>query len=62
MILRVRLPGALYRLALNVCGDSNAVLNSAIRRLLEHDTWLEQVVDDIARDALTTQDDVNDNS
>lgn len=62
MILRVRLPGALYRLALNACGDSNTVLNSAIRRLLEHDSWLEEVVDDIARNALTPQDDVDDNS
>jgi hypothetical protein len=48
MILRVKLPGALYRLSLNTCGDNHATLNTAIIRLLEHPGWLEQVLDDMA--------------
>ena len=47
-MLRVRLPGALYRLALDTCGGNNARLNMAIIKLLEHDDWLEQVVDELA--------------
>lgn len=47
-MLRVRLPGALYRLALDTCGGNNTRLNIAIVRLLEHDDWLEQVVDELA--------------
>jgi hypothetical protein len=47
-MLRVRLPGALYRLALETCGGNNTRLNTAIVRLLEHDDWLEQVVDELA--------------
>ena len=54
MILRVKLPGALYRLSLHACGDSNSTLNQAICRLLEHEGWLEQMVDEIAQDALRT--------
>ena len=48
-MLRVRLPGALYRLALETCGGNNTRLNTAIVRLLEHDNWLEQIVDEIAQ-------------
>ena len=48
-MLRVRLPGALYRLALEACGGNNTRLNTAIVRLLEHDNWLEQIVDEIAQ-------------
>jgi hypothetical protein len=51
MILRVTLPGALYRLSLDACGGKNATLNTAICRLLEHPDWLEQTVDAIAEDA-----------
>ena len=49
MMLRVRLPGALYRLALNACGGNNTLLNTAIVKLLEHDDWLEQIVDEIGQ-------------
>jgi hypothetical protein len=52
MILRVKIPGALYRLSLNTCGDKNAVLNQAICRLLEREGWLETVVDEIAQDTV----------
>ena len=48
-MLRVRLPGALYRLVHDVCGNNNTLLNTAIVRLLEHDDWLEQVVDEIGQ-------------
>ena len=48
-MLRVRLPGALYRLALETCGNNNTRLNTAIVKLLEHDDWLEQIVDEIAQ-------------
>ena len=51
MMLRVRLPGALYRLALDACGGNNTLLNTAIVKLLEHDGWLEQIVDEIAQQA-----------
>ena len=49
MMLRVRLPGALYRLALDTCGGNNTRLNTAIIKLLGHDDWLEQIVDEIAQ-------------
>jgi|TARA_R110000744_G_scaffold273002_1_gene385924 hypothetical protein len=52
VILRVKIPGALYRLSLNACGDKNVVLNQAICRLLEREGWLETVVDEIAQDAV----------
>mgnify|MGYP003625127926 FL=1 len=55
MILRVTLPGALYRLSLDACGGKNATLNMAICRLLEHPDWLEQTVDAIAEDAAATR-------
>ena len=48
-MLRVRLPGALYRLALETCGGNNTRLNTAIIKLLEQDDWLEQIVDEIAQ-------------
>jgi len=48
-MLRVRLPGALYRLALDTCGGNNTLLNTAIVKLLEHDDWLEQIVDEIGQ-------------
>lgn len=51
MILRVKIPGALYRLSLRTCGGNNATFNHAICRLLEHEGWLETVVDEIAQDA-----------
>lgn len=51
MILRVRLPGPLYRLALDVCNGSNGLLNAAIVQLLESD-WLEQTVDNIIAEKL----------
>jgi hypothetical protein len=52
VILRVKIPGALYRLSLNACSDSNSILNQAICRLLEQEGWLEQVVDEIAQDVI----------
>jgi|TARA_R110000824_G_scaffold251072_1_gene439798 hypothetical protein len=52
VILRVKIPGALYRLSLHACGERNSTLNKAICRLLEHDDWLETVVDEIAQDAV----------
>ena len=55
MMLRVRLPGALYRLALATCGGNNARLNTAIVRLLEHEDWLEQIVDEMAQRTLTPE-------
>jgi hypothetical protein len=55
MMLRVTLPGALYRLSLAVCGGRNATLNTAICRLLEHPEWLEQTVDALAADAAATR-------
>jgi hypothetical protein len=51
VILRIKIPGALYRLSLNTCGNSNSMLDQAICRLLEHEGWLETVVDEIAQDA-----------
>jgi hypothetical protein len=50
MMLRVTIPGALYRLSLKVCGEDNRLLNQAIQRLLERPGLLDQVVDDIAAD------------
>jgi hypothetical protein len=47
MMLRVRLPGALYRLVLDVCQGKNGLLNAAIVQLLETDDWLERTVDNI---------------
>ena len=47
MILRVRLPGALYRLALDACQGNNGLLNAAIVQLLGTDDWLDQTVDAI---------------
>ena len=47
MMLRVRLPGALYRLALDACQGNNGLLNAAIVQLLETDDWLEQTIDTI---------------
>ena len=58
-MLRVRLPGALYRLALETCGGNNTRLNTAIIRLLEHDDWLEQIVDEIAQQSEQAQDGAN---
>jgi len=52
MMLRVRLPGALYRLALDACQGNNGLLNAAIVQLLETDDWLEQTVDDIIKEKL----------
>lgn len=46
-MLRVRLPGALYRLALDACQGNNGLLNAAIVQLLETDDWLEQTIDTI---------------
>jgi len=51
MMLRVRLPGALYRLSLDICEGNNTRLNTAIVRMLERDDWLEQIVDDMAQQA-----------
>jgi hypothetical protein len=48
--LRVRIPGALYRLAFDACGHNNRRLNTAICRLLEREDWLEQVVAEIERE------------
>ena len=52
MMLRVRLPGALYRLALETCQHNNGLLNAAIVQLLETDDWLEQTVDAILKEKL----------
>jgi hypothetical protein len=52
MMLRVRLPGALYRLALDACRGNNGLLNAAIVQLLETDGWLEQTVDSIIAEKL----------
>ena len=52
MMLRVRLPGALYRLALDVCQGNNGLLNAAIVQLLETDDWLDQTVDAIIKEKL----------
>ena len=52
MMLRVRLPGALYRLALDACQGNNGLLNAAIVQLLETDDWLEQTIDDIIKEKL----------
>ena len=51
-MLRVRLPGALYRLVLDVSQGNNGLLNAAIVRLLETDDWLEQTVDNIIKEKL----------
>jgi len=47
----VRLPGALYRLGLDVCNGNNGLLNAAIVQLLESDS-LEQIVDAIIAEKL----------
>jgi|APGre2960657505_1045072.scaffolds.fasta_scaffold147895_3 hypothetical protein len=52
MMLRVRLPGALYRLALDACQGNNGLLNAAIVQLLETDDWLEQTLDAIIKEKL----------
>ena len=52
MMLRVRLPGALYRLALDACRGNNGLLNAAIVQLLETDDWLEQTIDAIIKEKL----------
>ena len=54
MILRVRLPGALYRLALDACQGNNGLLNAVIVRLLETDELrlTEQALDDIIAEKL----------
>jgi hypothetical protein len=52
MMLRVRLPGALYRLALDACQGNNGLLNAAIVQLLETDDWLEQTIDAIIKEKL----------
>ena len=52
MILRVRLPGALYRLALDACQNNNGLLNAAIVQLLGTDDWLDQTVDAIIKEKL----------
>jgi len=51
-MLRVRLPGALYRLALDACQGNNGLLNAAIVQLLETDDWLEQTLDAIIKEKL----------
>ena len=56
MIVRVKMPGALYRLSLSVCGENNSLLNTAICRLLGRDGWLEKIVDEIARETATEGD------
>ena len=52
MMLRVRLPGALYRLALDACQGNNGLLNAAIVQLLETDDWLERTIDAIIKEKL----------
>ena len=52
MMLRVRLPGALYRLALLTCQSNNGVLNAAIVHLLEAEGLLEDAVDQILKEKL----------
>jgi hypothetical protein len=52
MMLRVRLPGALYRLALDACRGNNGLLNAAIVQLLETDDLLEQTIDAIIAEKL----------
>lgn len=52
MMLRVRLPGALYRLALDACQGNNGLLNAAIVQLLETEDWLDQTVDAIIKQKL----------
>lgn len=52
MMLRVRLPGALYRLALETCQQNNGLLNAALVQMLETDDWLEQTVDAILKEKL----------
>ena len=52
MMLRVRLPGALYRLALDARQGNNGLLNAAIVQLLETDDWLEQTIDAIIAEKL----------
>jgi hypothetical protein len=56
VIVRVKMPGALYRLSLKACGDKNAVLNTAICRLLGRDGWLEEIVDELAEESAETGD------
>ena len=51
-MLRVRLPGALYRLALDACRGNNGLLNAAIVQLLETDDLLEQTIDAIIAEKL----------
>ena len=52
MMLRVRLSGALYRLAMDACQGNNGLLNAAIVQLLETDDWLEQTLDAIIKEKL----------
>jgi hypothetical protein len=52
MILRVRLPGALYRLALDACNGNNGLLNAAIVQMLGTDDYLDQTVDAIIKEKL----------
>jgi len=52
MMLRVRLSGALYRLAMDACQGNNGLLNAAIVQLLETDDWLEQTIDAIIKEKL----------
>ena len=52
MILRVRLPGALYRLVLDACRNNNGLVNAVIVRLLETDDLLETALDDIIAEKL----------
>jgi len=52
MILRVRLPGALYRLVLDVCRHNNSLINAVIVRLLETDALVEHALDEILAEKL----------
>lgn len=52
MILRVRLPGGLYRLVLDVCRHNNSLLNAVIVRLLETDALVEHALDEILAEKL----------
>ncbi len=52
MILRVRLPGALYRLVLDACQNNNGLVNAVIVRLLETDDLIETALDDIIAEKL----------
>jgi len=52
MVLRVRMPPRLYRVLRETCGDSAAMVNAAILRLVATDSWLEQTVDALIKEKL----------